>query len=105
MALLSRDEHSTILNQLREMVGEEHTADATQILTRLSENFNETETALNSANENVEKFKGDNEKLRAVNADLFLKVGGAKVEDNNPNKTDEEKLPFDALFNEKGELI
>ena len=52
-----------------------------------------------------EKYKNDNESLRAANMKLFLHVG-SKTEpgkDNLPGKKEEE-LKYEDLFNEKGEL-
>ena len=46
---------------------------------------------------------GDNEKLRAANMQLFLRVGDHKTP-GNPGGQPAEKLEYKNLFNEKGEL-
>lgn len=58
---------------------------------------NETLTASNA------KFEADNKKLKEYNMELFLRVGGQKKEKEIPEEKGE-KLTYENLFNEKGEL-
>ena len=48
------------------------------------------------------KLQGDNQKLKDYNMELYLQVGSKKPPEKTDNK--EEKLSYDNLFNEKGEL-
>lgn len=108
---MTRDEHKNIVNQLLGMVGADNQASASDLLTQLTDDYNTTLDSLDTANTNVTQLTENNERLRDVNAKLFLKVG--EVPKGNPNKTtekgndggDDKKLTFEALFNEKGDLI
>lgn len=108
---MTRDEHKNIVNQLLGMVGADNQASASDLLTQLTDDYNTTLDSLDTANTNVTQLTENNERLRDVNAKLFLKVG--EVPKGNPKKThengndggDDKKLTFEALFNEKGDLI
>lgn len=104
---MTREEHKNIVNQLLGMVAAEHQANASQLLTNLSEDYDETlATSENRANE-VQTLTANNENLRRVNTDLFLKVGHSipKQENPAPEQQQEKPMAFSELFNEKGELI
>lgn len=107
---MTRDEHKNIVNQLLGMVAAESQATASDLLTQLTEDYEQTLTDFESATANVTTLTANNETLREVNAKLFLKVGQTdkdihKNEDPNKGKDDpENQLTFEALFNEKGEL-
>lgn len=106
---MNRADFQTAIELLLEMIQPERQADASEMLTSLSEGFN---TVLD-ANETIQgenaQFKADNERLRKVNTDLFLKVGAENKSDykhNEPPTGKDEDIPsYDTLFNEKGELI
>lgn len=110
---MERTEHKNIINQLMTMVSSEHQADASMLLTQLSDDYEQTLTLSETANASVQELTERNEKLRAVNADLFLKVGTTTQSVTNNNETggqsedapQQEKMTFESLFNEKGELI
>lgn len=53
-----------------------------------------------------DKYIKDNETLREANMKLFLKVGETKKINETPtfNEPPKDKLKFEDLFNEKGEL-
>ena len=103
---MTREEHKQAVQSILGMIASEHQADASEILTNLTEDYEETLTSLETANDNVSTLTTNNEKLRKVNADLFLKVGTPV---KNPTEKHEEfkeekPLPFTDLFDEKGEL-
>lgn len=107
---MTRDEHKQAINQLIGMISAEHQADASLILTNLSEDYEKTLTTSETNANALEKANENFERLRAVNSELFLKVGVTKkeahIEEKNPTTNQEDKiLPFSDLFNEKGELI
>ena len=110
---MTREEHKKAVNQLLGMIAAEHQAAASELLTNLSDDFNTTQNEIETANGNVQSLTKDNEALRAANMKLFLRVGETDKQihgQDKPNpshgKTEEDKpLPFDDLFNEKGELI
>jgi uncharacterized membrane-anchored protein YhcB (DUF1043 family) len=104
---MTGQEHSTIINQIMEMVSSEHQASASELLTTLSEDYTQTLSEVETSNQNVTRLTEDNEKLRRVNADLFLKVSnGKKQETETETGKETDDIPsFDSLFNEKGELL
>lgn len=108
---MTRDEHKNIVNQLLGMATPEQQAAASELLTQLTDDYEQTLTSNETLTANNATLTANNEKLRSVNADLFLKVGVTnkqihKTEDKSEDgNVDESQLTFDALFNEKGELI
>ena len=104
---MTRDEHKQIMNQLLGMVTPDNQANASQMLANLSEDYEQTLTASETATNRVEELTRNNETLRDVNAKLFLKVGEVPKESHPSEHTEPERQPIssDSLFNEKGELI
>ena len=52
----------------------------------------------------AEKLTHDNEKLRAANMDLFLKVG-EPAKDKKPEVEEDQTVKFNTLFDAKGNLL
>lgn len=109
---MTREEHKQIMTDLLKTIAPEHQATATGLMTQLTEDYEKTLTEFETTSKANETLTANNEKLREVNADLFLKVGVSKkdahIEKPKEKPTDEgeTKLPtFDSLFNEKGELL
>ena len=107
---MTRDEHKAITNQLLQMVTPDQQAAASGLLVQLTDDYGGTLDSLERATADAAKLTENNEALRKVNADLFLRVGQTlpinPKETETPNEEqDEPKLTFDALFNEKGDLI
>lgn len=105
---MTREEHKNIVNQLLGMATPENQATASELLTRLTDDYEETLTAHETASASVATLTANNETLRKVNADLFLRVGVGKPQDpaQEPHKEEPEtELTFEKLFNEKGELM
>lgn len=102
---MTRDEHRAIISRIMGYVAPEHQADASEALTTLSDDYGETLDASETLRKQHETLTGDFEKLRKVNAKLFLRVGEHAEPQKEPERQQEkEPLPFDDLFNEKGEL-
>lgn len=106
---MTREEHKNIVTQLLGMVTPENQANASQLLTNLSEDYETTLTTSETLHGQHEALQKNFETLRNVNAELFLKVGAT-----NPNKKPDpqkeepselEGLTFEKLFNDKGELL
>ena len=104
---MTRDEHRNAIQQLIGMVASEHQAAASELLTNLSEDYEATLTNFETSENTVRTLTANNETLRDVNAKLFLKVGSTNKEVQEEAHTEPEgkPLPFEELFNEKGELI
>lgn len=107
---MKRDEHKGIITQLLGMVANDHQARASELLTNLSDDYEQVLTASEQASANVETLTKNNETLREVNAKLFLRVGETeksigKQEETIDKQEEAKPLSFDSLFNEKGDLI
>ena len=107
---MTKEEIKQKLNALLGFTTPENQANASEILTALSD---EIETIFATTEEHTTKINeltANNETLRAVNAKLFLKVGATDKENhtNTANETEtesENKITFESLFNDKGELL
>lgn len=105
---MKREEHKEILNNLLKMATPEKQAEASSLLDQLRDDYEETLTNFETASTNISELTKNNETLRKVNAELFLKVGTTTTNSEAKKTTDDDDikiLPFDDLFNEKGELI
>jgi hypothetical protein len=102
---MTRDEHTALIHDLRQNLTNE--AKATEILTKLSDDYGETLTKSEENAKTAEKLTKDNTELRDVNMRLFLKVGvpNTNTETKPDSNTGENKpLKYEDLFNEKGGL-
>lgn len=54
--------------------------------------------------EERDQLRTDNETLREANMKLFLRVGNPKQQKQDPGGEPAERLTYEKLFNEKGEL-
>lgn len=102
-------EHKEITSKLLALANPENQGEVSELLTQLTNDYDETLEQLATANDSVETLTARNEKLRAVNADLFLQVGTTNKPsgDEGTIKDDEGEetlLSYEDLFNEKGEL-
>lgn len=108
---MTREEHRQIIQQMMGCINPEHQAMASELLTKLTEDYEETLTTSESLTATNNQLTENNEKLREVNANLFLKVGVSNAGIQNPSNAPEPPKPeneppsFELLFNEKGELI
>lgn len=79
--MLNKEEHNNIINEVVELLKAE-TIDISSVTSRL-ENLRTNYNDAVSFEENCNKLKEDNEKLRSANMDLFLKLGDSK--DSKPS--------------------
>lgn len=104
---MKREEHKTIVNQILGFVSPEHQATASELLSNLSEDYEKVLTESEGNATTAAQMRENNEKLRAANTKLFLRMGEAAPEKKEPEKKEPEQnevIPFASLFNEKGEL-
>ena len=104
---MKREEHKQHMETLLGMVAPEHQAKASEILTTLTDDYETTLTGAETTLGELEKLKENNETLRKVNADLFLKVGHTPQSTSEPKPSEPPKddvKTYDSLFDEKGEL-
>lgn len=85
----------------------------TEILNTIQEQNDLTETSKETLESDKAKLEQDNEQLRQVNMKFFLKLSNQKKTDNpeenqeggSNSDPEENKLTFESLFDEKGELL
>lgn len=107
---MTREEHKQAVTQLMGMIASEHQAEASTLLTSLSDGFEQVFTTSENHANDVTKLTKDCEELRKANLKLFLRVGETEKEvhgkaEEPESKPEAKPLPFSDLFNEKGELI
>lgn len=98
----------TFLNKIKEIGTTEDDAIRRTLLTDLENDM----TGVFDENENLKEsnkqFETDNETLRQANMKLFLRVGSDKQEEQgeegNQGNAEDEKLKFEDLFDDKGEI-
>lgn len=104
---MTREEHKAAVDSIMRMIASEHQAAASEILSGLTTDYEQTLTQHETAQSNVQRLTSDNEALRSANMQLFLKVGNTNptTPTNTTPETPEEKpLSFDDLFDENGGL-
>lgn len=105
---MTRQEHQTAIQSVLKLVGAENQAAASELLTSISDGFEQVISDLETANTNVSTLTDNNEKLRAVNSKLFLRVGEIVKEDLKPTEdttpTENKKIDYSTLFDDKGGL-
>ena len=101
------EEFQKVLNDIRSNLDD--TAKVTELLESVSLDYSEMSKENNTLSTNNEKLIKDNDNLRNVNMDLFLKVGSQRSEENQKSEnqvqeTQENKLSFENLFDKNGNL-
>lgn len=102
------EEFQKVLNDIRSNLDD--TAKVTELLESVSLDYSEMTKENTTLTTNNEKLIKDNDNLRNVNMDLFLKVGNQRAESqlqenqSQENQPKENKLSFDNLFDEYGNL-
>lgn len=109
---MTREEHTAKIREIKEKIKDLDDGTISESLAELSLDYGTTLSQIDTITLERDKFKNDNENLRDTNMRLFLKVGDSVMNDKNTNSTQngtsdnkEEIVPFEELFNEKGELI
>lgn len=110
--MIGKDEFKNKINSVVEHIKNNDSANATAEIMKVIDDYNQGYDELETVNQNHKTLEETNkelntkiEGLKNVNMDLLLKVG---TPHNNPtpNKEEQEKdkLKFEDLFDEKGEL-
>lgn len=104
---MDTSEFKQLLNEALTLVSPEYQGRASEILTTLNDEYLTLVETATTAQGQAAELTERNEKLRQVNADLFLKVGTVTPSPDTEPEPERRgaALTFDALFNEKGELI
>ena len=99
-----------ILAKIQEIGTTESETDRREMLAQLSEGIGADYDNFTETTKQVEQLTTDNETLRSANMKLFLRVGGKTPEESIKDTTGadpkppKEKLKFEDLLNDKGEL-
>ena len=96
--------------ELISMATPEQQARASELLTSISDGFEAVVNERDTAQAAERTASDNNEKLRKANMDLFLRVANNPEPGSEPSaasgsESEENTLTYDALFNDKGELI
>jgi hypothetical protein len=79
-------------------------AKVSTLLAELTEHNDDAVVEVTTAKTTSEKLTADNEKLRAANMSLFLKVGEQKPTDTIQTKPQDTRPKYEDLFDDKGNL-
>ena len=101
---MTKEEHTQAIQDIRKLVNDDD-GKITELLTNLSDDYGKILAENSDYKLKNEKLTNDNDKLRDTNMRLFLKVGTTEKEEEEPEEKEEEKLTFENLFDEKGDLI
>lgn len=99
---MTKEEHTQAIQDIRKLVNDDD-GKITELLTNLSDDYGKILAENSDYKLKNEKLTNDNDKLRDTNMRLFLKVGTTEKEEEEPEEK-EEKLTFENLFDEKGDL-
>ena len=106
---MKRNEYKSLISELLTLSTPDNQGRVSEILTQLTEDYETVLTTSEGYENRVAELSANNETLRKVNADLFLKVGtqlpGSGDSDTGADETETEIPTFESLFNDKGELI
>lgn len=100
---MTKEEHTQAIQDIRKLVNDDD-GKITELLTNLSDDYGKILAENSDYKLKNEKLTNDNDKLRDTNMRLFLKVGTTEKEEEEPEEKEEEKLTFENLFDEKGDL-
>lgn len=105
---MTLDEHTNLIRDIRTNLNDE--GKVSELLAQISDGFSTALSERSQMEEQLNNIKTANESLRDANMKLFLRVGKSVAEDDESKEKkkdseNENKLSFEKLFNEKGELI
>ena len=104
---MTREEFNTKSVELLGAVSAEKpdTGKISEMVEEMREGFNKEVTRAETAENSAADLKTKNESLQAANMNLFLK-SGQLIKETEEKKIEKqpEKIDFDSLFDEKGEL-
>lgn len=99
---MTRDE---LITQIQAIGSCEDDAQRREMLTQLQEDCTADYDRFATLENTNNQLSSDNENLRSANMKLFLRIGSNKPEDKKDGEdTTPEKLKYEDLFDEKGEL-
>lgn len=98
-------DRETFLNSITDIGTLEDITEVRAKLSELSDDVLNVIDLNSELSESKTKLEQDNEKLRATNMQLFLKVGEQKKPDDLEIEKPKERRSFKNLFNDKGEII
>lgn len=106
---MTREEfNATSADVLAELSAESpDTGKISGFLANLRDGFNDEVSRAESAEKARDDFSGKVKSLQEANMNLFLKLGDIPKQENGVDLTPKqpEKIDFNSLFNDKGELI
>ncbi len=100
---MDKEKHLSIVHQIRGSLSDE--GKVSELLTEIADDYGKVTTDLTTAQQELQRVKEANDRLKEQNMNLFLKIGG-NPETPPPPKDDDEgkRRDFNSLFDEKGRL-
>lgn len=100
---MDRQELMNLVSSLRASIENPEARDG--IIDQISDGINGICDSNDNLTTSNTEYIRNNEQLRAANMKLFMQIGSEPIKPNpKPEDKPAEKLTFEALFNEKGEL-
>lgn len=98
---MTREEFNSLIQEIGQS---EDVVDIREKLSVLNETYSPMFDNIDDLTQRNTQLTDDNEKLREANMKLFLRVGTKTEPDVPEDDKQKEKLKFEDLFNEKGEI-
>lgn len=100
---MEKDKHLQIVHQIRGSLSDE--GKVSELLTEIADDYGKVISDLTVAQQETQRLKEANERLKEQNMNLFLKIGGNPAPAPKPDEDPEDKRrDFNSLFDEKGRL-
>lgn len=105
--MMSYEELETLVNEIKDKVGETTGALISEDLLNIVSNYKLGIDEVSRLGEEVENLESEKDELLKVNGRLFQKVGFDKEEEEKEETSDDvsEELTVEDVIDEKGELI
>jgi len=98
---MTKEEFNSLIQEIGQI---EDDVDRRDKLSILSDTYSPMFDTVDNLTQKNTQLTDDNEKLREANMKLFLRVGSKTEPDKIEEDKPKEKLKFEDLFNEKGEI-
>ena len=99
---MEKEKHLAIVHQIRGSLKDE--GKVSELLTEIADDYGKVITDLSTSQQELQRIKEANERLKEQNMSLFLKIGGKPEQPPVPPVEEPERRDFESLFDEKGRL-
>lgn len=103
--MITREELETLINKIKESMGETASALASEDLLTIVSNYTAALDEITSLNEKLNSALADKEELLKANGKLFQKIGFDEPKKEGPKEDGEEEIKIEDIIDEKGDFI